>query len=164
MSENEKTTEFSPRALKAKAFFEQGYNCAQAVVLAFTDETGMDPEFAAKIASSFGGGMGRLREVCGTVSGAFMTLAAIHGVSDPQDSAGKAAQYKDLQDLAKRFREENGSIVCRELLGLTEKQSEPTPEKRTSEYYRKRPCGELVACSTQFLEEYLENRKQNETK
>lgn len=150
---------FSPRALKAKAYFEEGYNCAQAVVLAFTEETGFDKEFAAKIASSFGGGMGRLREVCGTVSGAFLVLAAIRGISDPKNSAGKAAQYKDLQELAKRFREDNGSIVCRELLGLTEQHSEPTPEKRTSEYYRKRPCSELVAMSTQYLEEFLNSQK-----
>ncbi len=163
MSEEEKKATFSPRALKAKEYFEQGYNCAQAVALAFTEETGLTPEFTAKLSSSFGGGMGRLREVCGTVSGAFLVLAAIHGISDPKDTAGKAAQYKDLQDLAKQFRDENGSIVCRDLLGLTEAQSTPTPDKRTSDYYRKRPCGELVACSTQYLEAYLENRKKAES-
>lgn len=164
MDKENNSGSFSPRALKAKEYFEQGYNCAQAVALAFTDETGLAPDLTAKLTSSFGGGMGRLREVCGTVSGAFFTLAAIHGVSDPKDTAGKAAQYKDLQDLAKQFRDENGSIVCRELLGLSEQHSVPTPEKRTSEYYRKRPCGELVACSTQYLEAYLENRKKTETK
>ena len=147
--------EYSERALKAKAFFEQGYNCAQSVALAFCDETGLAPETAAKLASSFGAGMGRLREVCGAVSGALLVLGAVKGVSDPQDRQGKTAQYKEIQEFAKRFRELNGSIVCRELLGLTEKTSEPTPEQRTPEYYRKRPCGELVACSTLILEETL---------
>ena len=158
MSElNEKTEkiEFSPRALQAKAFFEQGYNCAQAVVLAFGDKTGFDQKTAAKVASSFGGGMGRLREVCGAVSGIFLALGACCGTDDPADAEGKKAQYQDIQALAAKYSEENGSIICRELLGLTEKTSEPTPEKRTNEYYKKRPCGELVACAAQLLDEYF---------
>lgn len=161
MNELETKNEYSPRALKAKAYFEQGYNCAQSVFMAFEDETGISAETAAKLSSSFGGGMARMREVCGTVSGLFMAFAAMYGVSDPKDSEGKAAQYKDLQDLAGKFREKNGSIVCRDLLGLTQKTSEPTPEKRTNEYYHKRPCGELVACATQILEEYVRNKKTN---
>ena len=161
MNASENDVKFPPRALKAKAYFEQGYNCAQSVFMAFEDETGIKSETAAKLSSSFGGGMARMREVCGAVSGLFMAFAAMYGISDPKDSDGKAAQYKDLQELAGKFREENGSIVCRELLGLTQKTSEPTPEKRTNEYYHKRPCGELVACATQILEEYVQNKKAN---
>jgi len=159
MSELNETTESSPRALRAKAFFEQGYNCAQAVVLAFDDETGFDPKTAAKVASSFGGGMGRLREVCGAVSGMFLALGASCGTDDPDDAEGKKAQYQDIQALAAKYREENGSNICRELLGLSEKTSEPTPERRTNEYYRKRPCGELVACAAQILDEYFAKKK-----
>ena len=159
MNASETEKKYSPRALKAKAYFEQGYNCAQSVFMAFEDETGITPDMAAKLSSFFGGGMARLREVCGAVSGSFLAFAAMYGVSDPKDSEGKAAQYKDLQELAGKFREENGSIVCRDLLGLTQKTSEPTPEKRTNEYYHKRPCGELVACATQILEEYVQSKK-----
>ncbi len=152
-------TEFnSPRAVKARALFERGYNCAQAVFLAFGDKTGLDEKTAARLSSSFGGGMGRLREVCGTVSGMFLVVGALYGTDDPQAGEAKAAQYRDLQELAKRFRESNGSIVCRELLGLTEKTSEPTPEKRTAEYYKKRPCSELVAQAAQILDEFLAER------
>lgn len=153
-------TEFtSPRAVKARALFEQGYNCAQAVFLAFLDETGLDEKTAARISSSFGGGMGRLREVCGAVSGMFLVLGTLRGADDPKDSETKTAQYRDIQELARRFRESNGSIVCRELLGLTEKTSEPTPEKRTADYYKKRPCSELVAQAAQLLDEFLAERQ-----
>ena len=162
MPPSEAENKFSPRALKAKEYFEQGYNCAQAVMLAFEDETGIPSETAAKLSSSFGGGMARLREVCGAISGSFLAFAAIYGISDPKDNVGKAAQYKDLQELAAKFRNENGSIGCRELLGLTQKTSEPTPEKRTDEYYRKRPCGELVATAAQILDEYIQSRKAND--
>ena len=159
MNEKTENTEFSPRALQAKAFFEQGYNCAQSVVLAFAEETGFDQKTAAKVASSFGGGMGRLREVCGAVSGMFLALGAYCGTDDPADVEGKKAQYQDIQELAAKYREENGSIICRELLGLTEKTSTPTPEKRTNEYYKKRPCGELVACAAQLLDDYIAKKK-----
>ncbi|MBQ9127074.1 MAG: C_GCAxxG_C_C family protein, partial [Thermoguttaceae bacterium] len=105
-------TEFtSPRAVKARALFEQGYNCAQAVFLAFLDETGLDEKTAARISSSFGGGMGRLREVCGAVSGMFLVLGTLRGADDPKDSETKTAQYRDIQELARRFRESNGSII-----------------------------------------------------
>ena len=106
---------------KAKALFkEQGYNCAQAVFIAFNDLTGMDEISAARFASSFGGGMGRLREVCGAVSGCFMVLGALMGPEDPKDNTAKMAHYAVIQEAAKRFKEENGSYICRELLGLAE--------------------------------------------
>ena len=154
-----KEMNYSERALRAKSYFEQGYNCAQATLLAFGDLTGLDAELSAKLASSFGGGIGRLREVCGTFSGACMAFGMIRGAFDPADKEGKAAQYKTIQDLAARFREDNGSIICRELLGLQEKKSDPTPDARTGEYYKKRPCAELCAYATQILEEKLAELK-----
>ncbi len=148
-------TEYSPRALRAKELFESGYNCCQSVLIAFEDLTGLDRATSAKVASSFGGGIGRLREVCGTFSGLCMALGMINGYEDPKDSTGKAEQYKKIQALAQTFKEGNGSIICRELLGLQEQKSDPTPAARTSEYYRKRPCAELCAYATQILEDAL---------
>ena len=103
-------------AEKAEAYFRQGYNCAQSVLLAFGDMTGLDDETALRVSSSFGGGLGRLREVCGAVSGACMVLGLVKGYTDPDDREGKRAQYRLVQEFAERFREQNGSIVCRELL------------------------------------------------
>lgn len=139
----------------AMNFFKQGYNCSQAVLLAFAEECGLDTNTAAAISSSFGGGMGRLREVCGSVSGMFMVAGILYGYTDPQDAEGKKAHYARIQELAEAFRKENGSIVCRELLGLTVKTQPPVPEERTEQYYKKRPCAELVGCSARILGEYL---------
>ncbi|PNV60712.1 hypothetical protein C0033_17185 [Clostridium sp. chh4-2] len=140
---------------KAKENFMAGYNCAQSVFLAFCDETGLDRETAARLASSFGGGMGRLREVCGAVSGMFMAAGMIKGYEDPKDQDGKKAQYQLVQDLAEAFKEKNDSIICRELLGLTQHSDSPVPSERTEEYYQKRPCAELVADAAEILERML---------
>ncbi|MEA5050216.1 MAG: C-GCAxxG-C-C family protein [Oscillospiraceae bacterium] len=142
----------------AKNYFLQGYNCAQAVLLAFADKTGLSPQQSAAFASSFGGGMGRMREVCGTVSGMFLALGAIEGYSDPKDGEGKKRQYETVQRLAGEFRAENGSIICRELLAGPASTA-PTPEERTAAYYKKRPCADLVACAAGILERYLEKSK-----
>ncbi|MBO5228726.1 MAG: C_GCAxxG_C_C family protein [Lachnospiraceae bacterium] len=147
--------ENSERAKKGMANFKEGYNCTQAVVLAFADLFDMDTSTLLKLACSFGGGMGRLREVCGTVSGMFMVAGLLYGYDDPKDFNAKSTQYARIQELAARFIEINGSIVCRELLGLTEKKSEPVPEKRTEEYYKKRPCEKLVGIATAIMEEYI---------
>lgn len=139
---------------KAKALFEQGYNCAQAVLLAFDDITGLDTETAAKLSSSFGGGMGRLREVCGAVSGMFTVAGIAGGYSDPKAKEEKAEHYAFIQSLAAEYKKENGSIICKELLGLPGAQ-EPVPEDRTAEYYRRRPCGEYVAYAANLLAQKL---------
>lgn len=144
------------RKEKAMENFMKGYNCSQSVVLAFADL--IDPveaEMLSKISSSFGGGMGRLREVCGSVSGMFFVLGALYGYAGPETGAPKAEHYRRIQEVAKAFESENGSIVCRELLGLSVKKQEPIPEARTKEYYKKRPCKELVGCAAQILEEYI---------
>ena len=139
----------------AEALFVEGYNCAQAVVIAFEDLHGVDRETVAKLSSSFGGGMGRLREVCGSVSGMFMVAGLLYGYDDPKAKEEKTEHYTRIQKLAADFAEENGSIVCRDLLGLSEKKQDPTPEARTTEYYKKRPCKELVGMATEIMENYI---------
>ena len=145
----------SIRKEKAMQGFHDGYNCAQCMMVAFEDMLTIDLDTALKAASPFGGGMGRMREVCGSVSGMFMVFGFIRGYSDPKDYGGKKALYEHIQELAHRFEAENGSIVCRDLLGLSVKEEAPVPEKRTETYYKKRPCAELVGCATEILEEYL---------
>ena len=142
----------------AKDLFKQGYNCSQAVLAAFEDEIGLDLETCLKIASSFGGGMGRLREVCGAVSGMFMVAGLLYGYTDPEDHIGKTEHYQRIQKLAKQFEEQNGSIVCRELLGLAIKADVPVPEKRTDQYYKKRPCVELVEQAAAIIDDYIKEQ------
>ncbi len=142
----------------AKDLFNQGYNCSQAVLAAFEDEIGLDLETCLKIASSFGGGMGRLREVCGAVSGMFMVAGLKYGYTDPKDHMEKTEHYKRIQQLAKQFEEANGSIVCRELLGLSVKADVPVPEKRTEQYYKKRPCAELVEQVATIMDDYIKGQ------
>lgn len=143
-------------AEKAKAYFEEGYNCAQAVTLAFADEMGLEKDVAAKMASSFGGGLGRLREVCGCVSGMALAAGAIYGYADPKAREEKADHYALIQQLAGEFREQAGSIICRELLTGINNDTSPVPEERTASYYKKRPCGELVALAAGILADELE--------
>lgn len=144
---------------KAKRLFESGYNCAQAVFCAFEDVTGMDHETAAKVASSFGGGLGRMREVCGTVSGAAMVLGMVYGGYGPGDQDSKVAHYHIVQDFCARFTAENGSIICRELLAGKTVKPGNDPEARTPEYYKKRPCSELVWLSAKIVAEMLAERE-----
>lgn len=140
---------------KAKELFKQGYNCAQAVVGAYAEELGIDMETAMKLASSFGGGMGRLREVCGAVSGMFMVAGIKYGYSSPEASLEKTEHYKKIQELAAEFSESNGSIICRELLGLRAGKDSHVPDERTEKYYKARPCVELVGDAVAILEEYI---------
>lgn len=145
------------RKESARSYFLEGYNCAQALVLAFHEDLGIDKKTAASMASAFGGGMGRLREVCGTVSGMFLVLGLLQGYSDPKDQDGKKALYEQVQALANTFRDHNGSILCRELLGLDHPSDPPSPSARTPEYYKKRPCAELAADAAEILENFLKH-------
>lgn len=141
---------------KAKDLFLDGYNCAQAVFCAFNDLTGLDFATASKLSSSFGGGLGRLREVCGAVSGMCMVAGLLYGPAYPDDRQEKADHYARIQELTRRFREENGSIICRELLGLKDATNvSPVPEARTAQYYKKRPCAEMVECAARIMDEYI---------
>ena len=142
-------------AEKARELFLEGYNCAQAVFCAFGDLTGLETDEAAKLASSFGGGMGRLREVCGTVSGALMALGMLRGYSDPKDGAAKTEHYHLVQEFARRFQEINGTIICRELLAGVRTVPGNDPEARTQEYYERRPCLRHVGEAAKIGEELL---------
>lgn len=140
----------------AKQNFLNGYNCSQAVLLAFCEDFGLEKETALKISEPFGGGMGRMREVCGTVTGMFMVLGLAMGNSDAKDGSTKKNIYKSVQELAERFKQDNGSIICRELLGLQKANKESyVPSERTTEYYKKRPCPELCKYVADILEDYL---------
>ena len=145
------------RADKAESFFRQGYNCAQSVVMAFSDLTGLGEAESARLASSFGGGLGRLREVCGTVSGMAIVAGILYGYDDPKVPSASGAHYALVQSLAGKFRVETGSIICRELLGDKSKVTS-NPEPRTAEYYKKRPCPELVRLATEILEKEISER------
>nr|MBP3598645.1 C_GCAxxG_C_C family protein [Eubacterium sp.] len=152
------------RKEKAMELFAQGYNCSQSVVLAYADILGLDWEQAAKLSASFGGGLGRLRHVCGSVSGMSMVAGMLTATADPTDKEQKKENYEVVQQLAKEFEKRNGSIICRELLGLDDDQKNSvgadyrtgaTPEPRTKEYYKKRPCKELVGEACEILENTL---------
>ena len=147
--------DINERVETARNYFLEGYNCAQSIALAYHDVMGIDKELSATMAAPFGGGMGRLREVCGTVSGMFMVAGFIAPNAQPNDTANKKSCYALVQSLAERFREENGSIVCRELLGLTQQKDDPTPSPRTDEYYHRRPCAEYVAIAARILGEKI---------
>jgi C_GCAxxG_C_C family probable redox protein len=140
---------------KAMEYFKQGYNCTQSVVAAFRDKLNIDFKTAMKLSSSFGGGMGRLREVCGAVSGMFIVAGLLYGYDNPIDKIAKTAHYKLIQDLATEFKKSNGSIICRDLLGLGKGADSPIPDDRTKEYYSKRPCVQLVGMAAEIIENYI---------
>lgn len=139
---------------KGIELFKSGYNCAQSVAGAFAEEMNMSLEDVLMISSPFGGGMGRMREVCGAVSGMFIVLGKLKG-SKTTDPAEKKKIYEEVQILAERFKKETGSIICKELLGLLKPEGCATPDKRDETYYKKRPCVEMVALACDILESYL---------
>jgi C_GCAxxG_C_C family probable redox protein len=144
------------RSEEAKNNFLNGMNCAQAVLCAFCDRCGLDRDTALKLASGFGGGLARQREVCGAVSGMCMAADLIRGPGEGADKAAKDEHYAFIRGLCDAFRAETGSIVCRELLGLAPRQSDPpVSEARTAAYYKKRPCADLVALAARILSEHL---------
>ena len=140
--------------LQAAQLFLDGYNCAQAITVAFSDITGLDRDFSARMASSFGGGMGRMREVCGAVSGMLMVAGILYGYDTNGDDTAKKAHYTLVQALAGQFREEVGSIVCREI--LKNPPSDPNPTPRTEEFYKKRPCTRMVMVAARILDTYIQ--------
>lgn len=142
------------RADLAVSLFKQGYNCSQSVFAAYSDLYGIDRDLALKIAASFGGGMGRMREICGAFSGILLVAGLETGTTVGKDFEGKKANYDKVQKLAGIYRENNGSIYCKELLGLvpSKNYTDTTPEKRTEEYYKKRPCPELIRQACEIIE------------
>ncbi len=138
----------------AVSYFKQGYNCAQSIVMAFADVTGLDVKQSARLASSFGGGLGRLREVCGAVSGIATVIGILYGYDDPNAPGAVQEHYARVQEVAGKFKKLNGSIVCRELLGGNPSTG-GAPEPRTAEYYKKRPCAELVGIAAEILDDFI---------
>lgn len=144
------------KAEQARALFREGANCAQAVAVAFAEECHVDAETMCRLASGFGAGMGRLREVCGAVSGMVLVANLLWGPSQFSDTAGREAQYARIQMLVERFQKETGSIICRELLGIETKQKDsPCSEARTKMLHPKRPCVEMVALAAEILEKQI---------
>ncbi len=154
-------TQMTPHEARAAELFLSGAVCAQAVFCAFCDLHGLDFETAALLSSSMGGGVGRMREVCGAFSGAAMAAGLLYGFPIPPSQGEKSGHYRRIQELGARFSERWGSIVCRDILAsrMGEKavSSEPTPDERTPEYYAKRPCLEAVRLAARLLDEYIEN-------
>jgi C_GCAxxG_C_C family probable redox protein len=144
------------RIEKAIELFKEGYNCSQSVVAAFADMYGFTPEQALKVSASFGGGIGRMRQTCGAACGLFMLAGLETGCTEGKNREGKEANYKVVQELAEEFRKRNGSLICAELLGLSKTAPTPaTPEARTAEYYKKRPCVKMVEEAARIWCEYL---------
>ena len=161
------TINIEERVAKAASLFKQGYNCAQAVVMAYADLYHMDETLASHVSASFGGGIGRMRETCGAACGMFI-LAGLAVEGTYPDAELKKRNYEVVQHLAQAFRQENGSLLCRELLGLAKKQPDGTvpevkivaaPEPRTAEYYKKRPCVMMVETAARIFGEYINNRE-----
>lgn len=142
------------RKLYAHELFLEGCNCSQAVFCAFCDLFGMEPDVALKLSSGFGGGMGRLRETCGAVTGMIMVASALYGYSEINDHTLKSAHYRLVQDLCMKFQTEAGSISCRALLGL-DGPSQPESPPRTAEFYRTRPCPQFIMLAAKILEDYI---------
>lgn len=140
---------------RAVELFVEGYNCAQAVAAAFGDLTGLDEKTAARMASCFGGGMGRMREVCGAVSGMLLVAGMLYGYDDPKATKEKRDLYAQVQAMAGQFREELGSIVCRDL--LKNPPSDPNPTPRTEQFYKDRPCARMVATAARIMDEFIES-------
>ena len=159
-----KQEDIEKRVERAKELFKQGFNCSQAVCAACADLYGMDEEMALRVAASFGGGIGRMRQTCGAACGMFILAGLENGSAISGDAEGKKNNYALVQDLAAKFQAENGSLICAELLSGTRNQKpgartnkwdDPTPAPRTEEYYKKRPCVEMVASAVRvFLENY----------
>ena len=140
------------RGEQAAQLFLQGYNCAQAVLIAFDDVVGLDEKTAARFVSAFGGGFGRQREVCGAVSGMCLVYGTLYGY-EPPHSENQMAVYSDVQALCAQFREVAGSIICRDI--LKNPPSDPAPSPRTAEYYAQRPCARMVLLACDILDQYI---------
>lgn len=144
------------RVSRAKELFTSGYNCAQAVVGAYSDLFGMKPEEAMRAAEAFGGGMGRMRLTCGAVSGMFMLASLKYSKAEPKDTQTRTKIYETVRKMAEEFKQKNGTIVCGELLGISESaEKSARPDERTEQYYKKRPCIGCVEDCAEIAEKFL---------
>ncbi len=152
---------YEDRIEKAVALFKSGYNCSQSVVAAFADLYGFTEEQAFRMSASFGGGIGRMRQTCGAACGMFLLAGLDCGAVEGDDREGKGHNYEVVQQLAEKFRNENGSLICAELLGLKRDAATPSePEARTDAYYKKRPCAMMVETAARIFAQYLEEKAQ----
>ena len=149
--------ELDERVVKAVENFMAGYGCCQSVVAAFADIYGLDDTLAKKIAAGFGGGVGRMRMMCGAVSAIVMLVGLDCGQTEGSDRDGKAACYKVVQELLAKSKEENGSLICAEILGV-KAQSTFVPSERTAEYYKRRPCAAKVESAARIFANYLKEK------
>lgn len=153
--------EYEDRIQRAVDFFKEGYNCSQAVFLAFADIYGIEEETAKRLSAGFGGGVGRMRMMCGAVSGMVMLAGLETGQTEGSDSAGKANCYQEVQSMVNLFKERNGSVICAELLsmnGCKVVSDSNVPDARNAEYYKKRPCAQKVASAARIFAEYLDKK------
>ena len=153
--------ELDVRVSRAVDYFMQGYGCCQSVVAAFSDLYGMDEEMALKVGAGFGGGVGRLRMMCGAVSGLVVLAGLDCGETDGSNREGKSACYKVVQDLLEQFKQANGSIICAEILGLQghdKAVSTYEASPRTAEYYKTRPCAAKVESAARIFANYLRQK------
>jgi C_GCAxxG_C_C family probable redox protein len=149
------------RVSKAVDLFESGYNCSQSVFMAYADLYDFDVETAAKIATSFGGGMGRLREVCGAVSGMFMVLGLKYPANDVTDKKAKTDNYEAVQKTAKEFKHEMGSYICADILKIKREPENTTPSERNAKYYALRPCSRCVAIAAEITGTEIFGKEKN---
>ncbi len=156
--------EIDERVARAVDYFMQGYGCCQSVVAAFSDLYGLDETMAKRIAAGFGGGVGRMRMMCGAVSGIVMLVGLDCGQTEGSDREGKSACYKVVQELLEKSRQENGSLICAEILGIKgyeKAQSSYVASARTAEYYKTRPCAAKVESAARIFAEYLKGKQKN---
>ena len=139
---------------KARDLFVQGYNCSQAVVGAFCDVTGLGLETSLKVSSSFGAGMGKMRSVCGAVTGMFIVAGLLWGNTEC-DTASKEKHYTLIQQMSQRFKDEHDTIVCMELLKILKTDTAPKPDERTEDYYKARPCARFVECACDIIDDIM---------
>lgn len=143
--------EIDDRRDRAVGYFMEGYNCAQSVVLAYCDVIGIDQDTAKKISAPFGGGMGRLREMCGACSGMFMLMGFKYPVTDANNQAIKEENYTAVQRTANEFKDYFGSYICADLLKLDRIPQHPFPSNRNARYYAERPCSRFVAVAAEIV-------------
>lgn len=148
------------RVERAQELFCSGYNCAQSVFAAYADLFGMDRETALKLSCPMGAGIGRMREVCGTVCAMSMLSGFVYGNADPKDEEAKKRAYEIVRRMAGEFQEENGTLLCRELLGISGMEESAAPSERTPEYYASRPCLKIVGCAARIVEKHLFSEKE----
>ena len=156
---------YDDRVQRAVELFMEGYGCCQSVFCAFADLYGLDGEMALRLSAGFGGGVGRMRMMCGTCSALVMLAGLERGQTRGEDREGKAACYQLTRELLEAFRQQNGSIICAELLqmnGVKAETDTSKPAERNAEYYRVRPCARKVESAARVFADYMASRRASE--